>query len=316
MDYKHAAEKELALLLQRYNKVAKTKMKTASIDIPEYILDILCQQTARNAEQKEILKEFRNNALAQLMTIGEQIHVKRLEKAKKAQEDRMEKDPRYIKHFGIWINSTLPTAKISRDHYAKINRHSSLYSSSYVKYLAENGDDCYVVDETGEGGLYSEEWCLSHRQNCLKNFDINMKRFESLDSDDFERVLTRFVKGRKFQEVKTLQEPICEQIFDLPSIVGCVYIMVLDAYKQAYIGITTNGVKNRIQQHWKKQREFDRLIFGSVESSVIAIDSFGPLDTTRLFVLPYSEDRKTRLEDYESICIKAFDNRYLLNRLR
>ena len=143
-----------------------------------------------------------------------------------------------------------------------------------------------------------------------------MERFASLDAEAFERVLSRFIKGRKFQEIYRLDEPVCiEKPYSL-GISGFVYIMVFDAYKTAYIGITTNTLKQRIEQHWKRQRAFDRLIFGSTEKSVLSIDSFGPLDTTRIYILPYTKDRKTELEDYEHICIKAFDNRYLLNRLR
>ena len=92
--------------------------------------------------------------------------------------------------------------------------------------------------------------------------------------------------------------------------------MVLEEYKQAYIGITTQRLKQRIEQHWRGKRAFDRLIFGNAEKSIISIDSFGPLDTTRIFVLPYKNERKTSIEAYEQRCLREFDNSYLLNRLR
>lgn len=316
MKRKQAEEKELALLLRRHNKIAKAKLKTAEITIPDHILEILCQKYARNSSQAEEIELFRRNTVDQLLSLSNQVHKERLEKAKRTREANLEKDPRYIKHFGIWIDSTLPSAKISREHYAEIDRYSSFSPPAYTKYLAEKGDTRFVVDETEECGIYSEEWCISHRKMCLKNFDINMERFASLDAETFEKVLLRFVKGRKFQEIYTLVDPMCiERPYSL-GISGYVYIMVFDAYKKAYIGITTNSLKQRIEQHWKRQRAFDRLLYGSVKESVLSIDSFGPLDTTRIFVLPYTKDRKTKLEDYEHICIKAFDNNYLLNRMK
>ena len=64
-----------------------------------------------------------------------------------------------------------------------------------------------------------------------------------------------------------------------------VYILVLDEYKQAYIGKSeaAGGMKQRILNHWSKRKEFGRLLNGKVESSILSIDSFGALDTTRIF---------------------------------
>ena len=233
MQREQATEKELALLLRRHNKIAKAKLKSAEIDIPDYILTILCQKNARTDSQVEEIESFRANAIEQLLSVSNQLHEERLKKAKRTREANLEKDPRYVKHFGIWINSTLPTAKLNREHYAKIDRYSSFHSPAYTKYLAERGDERFVLDETGECGIYSEEWCKTHQKCCLKNFDINMERFASLDAEAFERVLSRFIKGRKFQEIYRLDEPVCiEKPYSL-GISGFVYIMVFDAYKTA-----------------------------------------------------------------------------------
>lgn len=315
MQRNHARERELALLLRRHNKNAKIKLKSAEITIPEFILDILCQKAARNSSQNEIIECFREKAINELFALSKHIQEERIKKAKQTRESNLEKDPRYIKHFGVWINSALPNARISREHYAIIDRKCTHCSPKYSKYLAEQGKDNLVLDETGERGIYTEEWCIAHRDICMRNFDINMERFASLSSEEFEIVLHRFVKGRRFHEIVTLDDPICTETPYSANLDGYVYLMVFDAYKQAYIGITRRSIKQRITQHWQNQRAFDRLIFGSVENSVLSIDSFGPLDTTRIFVLPYGKERKTRIERYEEICIKAFDQNYLLNRL-
>jgi len=42
------------------------------------------------------------------------------------------------------------------------------------------------------------------------------------------------------------------------------------------------GAKEHIRQHWSKTKQFDRLLWGSVTESIISIDSFRALDTTRI----------------------------------
>lgn len=54
---------------------------------------------------------------------------------------------------------------------------------------------------------------------------------------------------------------------------------------------------------------FDRMIFGTKENSILSINSFRSLDTTRIFV--YLTSNTYHLEDK---LINQFDNKYLLNR--
>lgn len=84
--------------------------------------------------------------------------------------------------------------------------------------------------------------------------------------------------------------------------------MVLDEYKQVYIGITDKGIKERIKQHWNAKKEPERLIFGQAFNSVLSIDSFGALDTTRIYV-------KTdgNLFVTENKIVDEFDKRFMLN---
>ena len=122
----------------------------------------------------------------------------------------------------------------------------------------------------------------------------------SLSTEEFEKELNTFIK--KAKKLK--------QIFDLNDCdyMEGIYVMVLDKYKQVYIGQSTN-IKKRIMTHWSKTKQFDRLLFGSVEKSVLSIDSFGALDTTRIFVYPtydiYKEEEKL---------VKAMNSKYMLNR--
>lgn len=140
---------------------------------------------------------------------------------------------------------------------------------------------------------------LEHYKNCKKNFDINLNRFKSLDKYDFNQCLRDFLrKYPQFIEIKDLNN--CNY--------SGYYIMVLDDYCQIYIG-TSRNIKDRIVSHWRKKMPFERLIFGNVETSKLSIDSFLPLDTTRIFV--YKTDVLFNDEDR---FIGDFPNKYLLNR--
>lgn len=126
-----------------------------------------------------------------------------------------------------------------------------------------------------------------------------MKYFSSLSKKEFNEELTYFLSETDFNEVEDLS---------LLSNISGYYIMILDEYKLAYIGRAEN-IKSRIQNHWSKQKEFDRLIFGKKENSIMSIDSYRAYDTTRIFVYPTNN-----LHGQEDNFINMFDNKYLLNR--
>lgn len=131
------------------------------------------------------------------------------------------------------------------------------------------------------------------------NYDMNMKFFESLDKKEFDAYIAKRIKKFKMQE--------CFDLNELAGVEG-LYMLVLDDYKQVYIGIS-GDIKRRTQGHWRKQKSLERLIFGDVCNSVLSIDSFGPLDTTRIF---YVKSDSTYL--LEEKVVKAFDPIYTLNR--
>lgn len=126
-----------------------------------------------------------------------------------------------------------------------------------------------------------------HAVHALINFDINMDYFKSLDKEEFNNEIEKFLlKNPKFEEVKDL---------NLYKGVSGYYMLILDEYSQAYIG-TSDDIFKRIYKHWHKRKPFDRLIFGSVETSIMAITSFRPLDTSRIYVFKtkstYSSENK------------------------
>ncbi|KXI78597.1 hypothetical protein ACS52_11280 [Bacillus cereus] len=183
-----------------------------------------------------------------------------------------------IKHFGANIREKTDGLKLTRDNYIKVSNESS-----FVK-----------------GKIYSDSSINKHIANCLFNYDLNMEYFCSLSKQDFNNELMRFTTTNNLFEEVTDLTPL--------SMISGYYIMVLDEYNQAYIG-RSRKIKERILGHWRKQMQFDRLIFGKKEDSIISIDSFRAYDTTRIFV--YQTDE---IEEHEDDFINSFDKKFLLNR--
>lgn len=173
---------------------------------------------------------------------------------------------------------------------------------------------------------YHEEKQRSSLEDVMSNFDNNIEYFNMLSTINFENEISKFLKRfKKYKEIFDLNECDCYGF----------YLMVLDKYKQVYIGISDN-IKKRIIQHWKKKPHC--LIDGDKNTSKLCIDSFKALDTTRIFIytdsgwkfLKYAVNTLFEtvgkgdqghikyifqlLEDDENKMIKYFDNKYTCNR--
>lgn len=205
-----------------------------------------------------------------------------------------------IVRFGVKVRET----KFSKENYAQIDTKVHFrHSLGYVKYYSENPDKRDAIYANPECTIYADEWCQKHRERCIQNMEWNMNFFESLSEEKFNKRLNSFLKRhRKFVEVTDLNT--CKDVCGI-------YIMVLDEYKQVYIGKSETSVKNRIMSHWAKAKEFDRLIFGWAKESRMSIDSFGVLDTTRIFVMETSCYGIDKLEDK---FVSEFGDQYVLNR--
>lgn len=175
-----------------------------------------------------------------------------------------------IKHFNLDIFEK-DTNRISKQNYLNLK--------------FKNRDDEFIEEQT---------------KRIKYNYELNIKYFNSLDKDEFDKYVSNFMSKNKFEEVKDLKKYV-----GVPGI----YIMVLDEYKQVYIGISESGIKERIKQHWNAKKEPERLIFGQAFNSVLSIDSFGALDTTRIFV-----KTNGNLYAIENKVVDEFDKRFLINR--
>lgn len=206
----------------------------------------------------------------------------------------------YINHFGVKIKNK--NLNINRENYEIIDKkvHNKVPQFIIDSYR-EEPEKRKRIYEDEECTIYSDEWCIKHQNDCLKNYDYNMSFFEQLDEKDFNKFLNKLIKhSKKIKEVYNLNE--CKDSIG-------VYILVLDKYKQIYIGQSKSSIKTRIMRHWSTKKEFDRLIFGKVENSILSIDSFGALDTTRIFVYPTYNSYEV-----EEQLVNLMDSNYLLNR--
>lgn len=198
-------------------------------------------------------------------------------------------------HFGIKLIRRKYSFKLNREEFALINTKPSLHKSdNLIKKEAYTDASC---------NQYREEWCEKYRELCLQNYDLNMKFFDLLDSKDFNNAIAIFLKKyKKFQKVENLQK--------YNGISGY-YMMILDAYKQVYIG-KSNNIKKRIQQHWTQTKSFDRVLcpMYAVNKSCFSIDFFRALDTTRIFVW-----KRDLSDGVEENLIADFPKKYCTNRI-
>ena len=198
-------------------------------------------------------------------------------------------------HFGIKIRNKKYSLRLCREEFALINTKPSFKPVQWLYDIGAYTD--YTCSE------YSREWCEEYREICLKNYDINMEFFKSLDKKKFDNKLKAFL--RRFHHFK--------QIYDLNEADGIpgFYIMVLDEYKQVYIGKAQN-MKKRIQQHWTHTKQFDITLYPMYEweTSCFSIDFFRALDTTRIYIWKHKPTSKI-----EEKLIRKFPNQFMTNRI-
>ncbi|WP_247046215.1 hypothetical protein [Arthrobacter rhizosphaerae] len=130
----------------------------------------------------------------------------------------------------------------------------------------------------------------------LENFDPNMAFFATLRPDAFEPALAEMLtKNKQLREVTDVKSLDWEE--------GA-YVMVLDSYRQAV------DMRARIRRHWTANKHFDRLLWGHKHQSVLSVNSFRALDTTRILTA-----KTINADRLERRLVKNFPPDYLLNRI-
>lgn len=182
-----------------------------------------------------------------------------------------------MKHFNINLRDKPDGFKLTKDNFSIGSNENS-----FIK-----------------GKIRDEESCLKMIQSCNCNYDLSMKYFKELSRDEFNEEVSRFINKCGFTEINDLSLYTNKRGY---------YLMVLDGYKQLYLGTSTN-IKKRITRHWSNTLPLDRVIHLSPKTSKISIDSFRALDTTRIFI-KLSED--TYLE--ENNYINEIRDEFICNR--
>lgn len=229
----------------------------------------------------------------------------------------------HVLYFEIWLDKTKVRLNLTRDNFAQIDKESYTKVPAH-KEILENWDDWKKQKETlkfnefytricppglkfekeGNKLILSDEYCKRYQDMCLQNYDLNMKFISKLDKNEFNKAIDKAVKKYNMIEIKNLNE--CQKQTGL-------YMTVLDNFKQVYIGQTTRDLKERILRHWKVKPKFDRILFGGVNQSVISYDSYGVLDTTRIFII-YETD-KNKIDKIEERLVKEIPKEYQANRI-
>lgn len=206
-----------------------------------------------------------------------------------------------FEHFGEKLRASKFGHKMTRGMYAYPSRAQKQRPKREVlgEQLWEDTAWCYRDQEHTQ---HSDLYLLWQRDSALRNFDLSMDYFSSLDADEFETALQHVLaKGRTFKPVESLPA--------LDRKEGA-YIMVFDEYKQFYIGQSWD-LRKRIKQHWGARKPFDRLIYGrSMYNSIFPVDELRALDNTRIFAA-----RSTSRYTVEGRAEAAADQRFCLNRM-
>lgn len=190
-----------------------------------------------------------------------------------------------------------------RKYCDKLKKFNIIRTVEEVIISQENMIKNYNLIEDITGKVYSEAYLNNQKENAMRNLDINISFFESLSLDSFNEDLGKFLSNnKKFKKYEDLSVLSNEPGY---------YLMVLEEYKQVYVG-TSKNIRKRIREHWANQKDIDRLIFppNDIEKSKISIDSFRALDTTSIYAF-ITED----IYNVEDKLIREFKEEFIVNRI-
>ena len=130
---------------------------------------------------------------------------------------------------------------------------------SRENYICTTRDGRYYF-ERGRLERAPEQWAAV-REGALRNYDLTMAWLARLPRAGFERAIGRLPE--RFPELRPVDD----------------------------LARGRGGIRQRIVVHWQKKMAFNRLLAGPPERSIMAIDAFRALDTTRIFAAEVGEAR-------------------------
>ena len=233
-----------------------------------------------------------------------------------------EKVKLYLKEEDYISNYKVPYNEITRRIKKELNNSSDIYADwkkfDENKALVDMADNCNCYpawvkyDWKNNSLVYNEEFIKRNKEAILKNLNLNLKFYTELDSEEFNKNLDKVLKLKKNNGLK--------KVTDLKEYIGKkgIYIMVLDKYKQIYIGQSKRDVVERIINHWKRKVEFENLLIGKVNESKLSIDTYSMLDTTRIYIEdidPLYYNNSEKIDKREEYLINSIPEQYLINKV-
>ena len=160
--------------------------------------------------------------------------------------------------------------KLVKEEMTYTNINEKQYREEFLQEaLSYNKGGQSYADEYRQ--KYSDEAEIDKHVGNLKR---NITYFNSLSKTEFENEIQRIVGLYHFQEVE-----------DLSSFKNCLYLAVLDNYKQFYVGKSVGSLSSRMRKHWMaKIIPARQLWHGGYEFSRLKYDDFKLFDNTRMFV--------------------------------
>lgn len=152
-----------------------------------------------------------------------------------------------LTHFGERVLPGKYGLRLTRDQYALVNKKPSTYFTRDMFSEASWAAMAWAYEDE-EHRVLTDEYCEQQRAAALENFDLNLAFFARISTDRFEsefEALTR--RNKSLREITDLRE--------LDRTQG-IYVMVLDQYKQAYIGQAAD-IRKRVRKHWIGVKPFD-----------------------------------------------------------
>ncbi len=117
----------------------------------------------------------------------------------------------FIEHFGIKIKEK-PTNKITRDNYCtptnkteyddrKMIELAEYYKKNNIKvpipsYYSDFPNEIFIDKNT-----YTDTWVRKHYEECMYNYDLNIKYFSKLDRDGFNKELDSFIEKTRWNRL-------------------------------------------------------------------------------------------------------------------
>lgn len=170
------------------------------------------------------------------------------------------------KHLGMeYVSSDFVSTKLTPDQFRK----------DFLLAVEKN----YANKED----WYYKEWYQEFNENIEKyvnNVRYNIETLTKIDKGNFETELKRIAEKYHFVEVD-----------DISSYKHCLYLVVLDEYRQFYIGKAVTSLKNRMRKHWTAKNDPARHLWnGGFDYSRVKFDDYKIFDSTRIFVCENIKD--------------------------